>query len=328
MTGLAVRPPEAADIPAIVELANLRSRAHFATDDLSEADLRSWFAFGGFDPARDAWLALTGEQLVGWAYLFDVGGEHTRFELDVCERPGSAHPVCPMLLDAAERRAAELSCEAPPAEEPLLRVEPSETDEQLKALLEGAGYRLIRHSFRMLTELDAKSEGGPVQLGGVDVQHYAWPLGISIRSFEPDRDERTVYDVQNEGFADTWDYLPLSFEEWRHLMVGSEDFDPSLWFLAVAGEEPVGIVLCRPRHPGDSRLGWIRVLAVRPAWRRRGIARALLLQALAAFRQRGLTRVGLGVDGESTSGALELYVSAGMRVERRYDVYEKPVRRA
>jgi ribosomal protein S18 acetylase RimI-like enzyme len=33
--------------------------------------------------------------------------------------------------------------------------------------------------------------------------------------------------------------------------------------------------------------------------------------------------VGLGVDGENTTGAVRLYESAGMRVVRRNDTYEK-----
>ena len=43
----------------------------------------------------------------------------------------------------------------------------------------------------------------------------------------------------------------------------------------------------------------------------------------ALFRDRGATRVGLGVDGESTTGAVRLYESVGMRQVRRSDTYEK-----
>ena len=70
-------------------------------------------------------------------------------------------------------------------------------------------------------------------------------------------------------------------------------------------------------------MGWVSILTVRPPWRRRGIARALLLHAFAAFRERGKLQVGLGVDAENTSGAVALYEGVGMRVERRNDTYEK-----
>jgi mycothiol synthase len=66
------------------------------------------------------------------------------------------------------------------------------------------------------------------------------------------------------------------------------------------------------------------VLGVRRRWRRRGLGLALLLQSFTDFRRRGATRVGLGVDAESPTGAVSLYEQAGMQVVRRNDAYEKP----
>jgi len=44
----------------------------------------------------------------------------------------------------------------------------------------------------------------------------------------------------------------------------------------------------RPETPCDAERGLIDVLGVRPAWRRRGIGRALLLHAFGAFSRRGV----------------------------------------
>jgi mycothiol synthase len=41
------------------------------------------------------------------------------------------------------------------------------------------------------------------------------------------------------------------------------------------------------------------------------------------FQARGATRVGLGVDGENTTGAVRLYEQVGMQPVRRSDTYEK-----
>jgi ribosomal protein S18 acetylase RimI-like enzyme len=76
-------------------------------------------------------------------------------------------------------------------------------------------------------------------------------------------------------------------------------------------------------HPGDGELGWIGVLGVRRSARTRGIGRALLLHAFAEFRDRGMTRAGLGVDAESLTGANKLYEQVGMCVSARFDIYEK-----
>ena len=53
-----------------------------------------------------------------------------------------------------------------------------------------------------------------------------------------------------------------------------ENFDPSLWFLAMAGDETVASPSAR-RWPG----GWINVVGVRRPWRKRGLGLALLRHA-------------------------------------------------
>ena len=46
------------------------------------------------------------------------------------------------------------------------------------------------------------------------------------------------------------------------------------------------------------------------------MAKALLAEAFAESARRGRTRVGLGVDSESPTGATRLYQSVGMFVEK------------
>ena len=70
---------------------------------------------------------------------------------------------------------------------------------------------------------------------------------------------------------------------------------------------------------GEPGLGWVGILGVRSPWRRRGLGDALLRASFAALYERGLRRVGLGVDTENVTGALRLYERAGMRAVRRTD---------
>ena len=79
-----------------------------------------------------------------------------------------------------------------------------------------------------------------------------------------------------------------------------------------------------PKRMGD--WGWIGTLAVRPAWRRRGLGRALLLEGFRRFAASGESHVALGVDSENPSGATRLYESVGMRVLWRADVWRKVLR--
>jgi GNAT superfamily N-acetyltransferase len=67
-------------------------------------------------------------------------------------------------------------------------------------------------------------------------------------------------------------------------------------------------------------------LGVRRPWRKRGLGLALLYHAFGELRRRGCARVGLGVDGQSLTGATRLYEKAGMRAVTRSITFEKELR--
>jgi mycothiol synthase len=67
------------------------------------------------------------------------------------------------------------------------------------------------------------------------------------------------------------------------------------------------------------------VLGVRAPWRGRGLGRALLEHAFAAFAARGFAAVILGAEADSPTGADRLYERVGMRMTHRQARYEKPL---
>ena len=210
------------------------------------------------------------------------------------------------LLDFVEQRARELA--APSGK---IRIWTAERAHDWRQTLEGRGYHVHRYSLRMLAGLDDEPS------------EPAWPDGIVIRTLRGEDDERAAYELQAETFADQADdYVPEPFADWRH-WVKREPFDPELWFLAVAGDELVGVSLCRGEWAGDPQLGWVSVLGVRRPWRRQGLGSALLLHSFRALRARGKTRVGLGVRADNATGALRVYERVGMRVDSRQVWYEK-----
>jgi len=109
-------------------------------------------------------------------------------------------------------------------------------------------------------------------------------------------------------------------------MTKYDGFDPTLWFLAMDGDEIAGISLCRPYAYDDPDMGFVNVLAVRRPWRKRGLGLALLRHSFNEFYHRGKRKVGLGVDAQNLTGALHLYEKAGMHVHRQFDSYEKELR--
>jgi ribosomal protein S18 acetylase RimI-like enzyme len=154
------------------------------------------------------------------------------------------------------------------------------------------------------------------------VPEPVWPDGLRPRNLETGEEER-VYEAHMDAFSDHWDFRRQPFELWRSFTTETHRYDPSVCWLVEDGDELAAISLNSWHFSGDPQFGWIHVLGVRPAWRRRGLATALLRHSFRDFRSRGATKVGLGVDGENTTGAVRLYEQIGMRQVRRNDTYEK-----
>ena len=71
--------------------------------------------------------------------------------------------------------------------------------------------------------------------------------------------------------------------------------------------------------------GWTDPICVRKAWRRRGLARALLVQSILMFRELGYEQTFLGVDTQNPNRALALYESVGYQIDRQSCICRKPL---
>lgn len=308
-TTIVLRAPREDEAAEVARLLNSASLAEHGADDASESEIARWFSQPGIDRERDLFIAEENGRPVAYADVSDTGDAGEQFWIDLRLPPGASEAAGDALVDGATRRAHELAAERNPGQPPRIIAGAASTNPRAAAVLERAGFRLYRHSYRMAIDLDA------------DLPEPRFPEGLDFRNFV-EGEERKVFDAFEEAFADTWDYAPHVFEEWRHWNLEDEGFDPSLWWLVYDGTEIAGLSLCRPWE-AEPDMGWVATLAVRRPWRRRGIARALLLTAFHEFKRRGFARVGLGVDAESLTGADRLYESAGMRPIRRHDMYEK-----
>ena len=187
-------------------------------------------------------------------------------------------------------------------------------------LLQEYGMSLTRHFWKMVTPLDSTPPSPQ------------WPDNIIIRTMADLPDLRSVCAAEQDAFQDHWGYVPRDLEEelerWQHWIDNDEKFDPTLWFLAMDGDEIAGISLCRSEAQDDATMGWVDALGVRRAWRRKGIALALLHHTFVDFHKRGQKSVGLGVDAASLTGATRLYEKAGMVMDDKFTfaTYEKELR--
>jgi ribosomal protein S18 acetylase RimI-like enzyme len=145
------------------------------------------------------------------------------------------------------------------------------------------------------------------------------PDGFDIRTLQPG-DEHVLHATIHEAFAENWNFQPLTFDELRVQVLERDEFDPSLCWLVRHGLEVAAAVRCTRKR---FDMGWVDSLAVRSAWRRRGLGELLLRTAFAEFARRGEQRVGLGVDAQNEAGATRLYERVGMQVVFRANVFRK-----
>jgi len=309
-SGFTVRPSHLKDLEAITELTRTSEIALYGEAETTLEDTQLEWRSPGFNPATDTCVlfAPTG-QLVAFIRIDHHDHAHIYFDWHI-------HPAYrdqdlgSYLVHLAEKRAQEHIALADPDVRVVLLSIADNRDDMARQLFEQNGFHLVRHYWRMaiaMQEIPAEPQ---------------WPTGITVRTMTPGM-ERAVFEADDAAFRDHWGYIPDKYDEWLYWMTGREGFDPSLWFLAMNGEQIAGISLCNI-EPTTS--AWVQTLGVLRPWRRQGLALALLQHSFRAFYERGLHTVYLVVDAQSLTGATRLYERAGMHIVRQNDRYEKELR--
>ncbi|HZC75001.1 MAG TPA: GNAT family N-acetyltransferase [Gaiellaceae bacterium] len=293
-----VRPITPDDFPPIAAfLAEDETELFGRPSRVGVADVAAWLSSP--DLSHDTWLFEEGAGLValGWVDKYDdtgiaVGAVHSEWR---------GRGLGSELVELTESRLGALGA----ARIHNVTLAP---DLAARSLLECRGYREVRRFWEMTIELGDDVPPDPVL-----------PDGLRIESFSTELAE-AFHAALEEAFADHWEHRPEPFEVWWQRQLAKPDHDPSLWFLVRSEELVVAATRNDPERSGG---GWIGALGVRPAWRGRGLAKALLLHSFREFHRRGERRVGLGVDSENATGATQLYESVGMVTDTEQVVWEK-----
>jgi GNAT superfamily N-acetyltransferase len=209
------------------------------------------------------------------------------------------------LLAQCERGARGKQAEVEPGREVFATVFAPAVIQGEVAAIEAAGYAI--HSYHLRMQIDLEAPPPPV----------SWPDGLRLRNVVPGRDDWDVYNIIMTAFQKPGRIAP-SFDSWQGFMMRPDHFIPELWWLVHSGDALVGAALCFDYDP----LGWVRQLGVAEAWRRQGIASALLQHVFGEFYRRGRRQVALGVEADNAN-AYALYEKVGMRRVRQYNQYRK-----
>ncbi len=227
-------------------------------------------------------------------------------------RPG----IEPALLAWAEARVRENEAELPADMRLAMRAFSDARDARFSDVMRSAGFRPIRHGFKMGITFTTPLDPAPL------------PEGFALCVAKQDDDPVPLFDAFRDAWRDHFGYIEGPYQErlesFQHYR--AQTFSPGLWLLAMDGDTVAGMSLCQPKFGPDTTQGFISIVAVRRAYRRRGLAEALLRQSLHVLQAAGKASVSLHVDGESLTGATRLYERAGMSVWERHTQYEKELR--
>jgi len=285
----------------------------------TEDDIRRYYShLVNCDPYKDMCFVEAGGQTVGYSrvtwWLEANGSEIYRsvaFLLPAWRRRG----IGSALLAWGEQRLTEIAAQNPFASERFFESAAADSETGAQALLDGHAYAPVRHFFTMVRpDLE-------------NIPELPLPAGLEVRPVEM-KDLQLIRDAMVDAFRDHWGFNEeneQTVEQW----VENPNFDPSLWKVAWEGDQVAGMVLSyiddRENQAYNRKRGWTEDISVRRPWRRRGLARALLVQSLHAVRQRGMQEAALGVDTQNPTGALNLYESVGFRAVKRWTTYRKPM---
>jgi mycothiol synthase len=281
--------------------------------------VHDWSPTSGYEPARDARLALDGEQVVGVA---QVGWRERTGKVvhnaEVWVLPSRRREgIGTALARWVEAHSIEGVAAGWGGPQDLPHVHGAGTDranEASNAFARAMGYVPVRFGFLMQRDLTE-----PIP----DVQ---LPDGIEVRPVI-EADHRRIWAADVEAFKDHWENAVREEADFRRFF-DNPDLDTSLWQVAWDGDEVAGSVMNVIYREENRELGidagWLEHVSVRREWRGRGVASALIASSLAILRDSGMTVARLGVDAENPTGALGVYQRLGFTPLRSWATQRKP----
>ncbi len=196
----------------------------------------------------------------------------------------------------------------------LIEMACNELETSKVTLLNANGYQPVRYGFVMKRPLDV-------------IPTADLPEGIEVRQLAPGQ-YRQAWDASMEAFRDHWSFPEPTEADYQATLTW-RNFNPDIWQVAWDGNEIVGMVqnYLDPIENEEfkRKRGWTEGISVRKPWRKRGIAKALIVRSMQMFKDMGMEEVALGVDAQNPNGALALYEGLGYVAFKKHIIFRKPV---
>lgn len=301
MSELMTRPYADADAAPLAAMFSAMDRADGGSGQVTEADIRRWLTASRQHDLDTRVLAASDGSLVASAVVLPTAPGATDLQLEGGVAPAyRGRGIGRELLAWQFRRAAELAAAAGPGATWTLSSGAFESAEPTIRLLRRFGMQPVRYFLEM-----AAATAGTRDTAAADGLRVA---DLTDKALWP-----AVHQAHCEAFADHWDYHLRELDDWMARTVAWSGHCPGLSRVALDGEDAVAYVLCYESTDGEVEIGHV---GTRRAWRRRGLASALIAHVLQAGDAAGTAVMTLHVDADSPTGAVGVYERLGFTARR------------
>lgn len=294
------------DYPLLLEL-NRSSRAadHNPEPITLEAIAHALAHMDGLSREQGVTIAFLEGEPIGYSRLgWYSSRPETRLYYQISFMIPEQRSHWPALIKENERLLDQIAAGHPPVPERYFQAWASDYQKNWMAVLESSSYRVVRRFNNMLYPLG-------------EAPTIPMPAGLEVRPVLPEH-MRAVWEAQKEMNAGLFenvveDWLDEKYPAW----LANPENNPRFWQVAWDGDQLAGMVLARidekEYEKQTGKHGYTEHIFVRPQWRGRGLASALIARSLQVLKEQGVTEAELGVDAENESAAFRLYERLGYK---------------
>ena len=300
-----------ADYSLILSIYLRSADADHIVDPASLEDMKRWCTPSArFDPCKDILFAgldagVGESSVIGFSRLsWYTGLKDTRLyvQSSFLHPDWRDHGLWPSIVQQNECRLREIAASHPFTPQRFFQAWATSAQVKWISTLESEGYKAVRHFYNMLHRLDA-------------IPEQEMPEGLEVRPVQTEH-YRSIWEAQREVQLELFEVVAENWTDDRYdAWLANPSHTPQLWQVAWDGDQVAGMVLPRIDQVENRQLkrkrGYTEHVFVRRPWRKRGLAKALVLRSLRVLKEQGMQEAELGVDSENESGAFGFYHRLG-----------------
>ncbi|HVN54764.1 MAG TPA: GNAT family N-acetyltransferase [Anaerolineaceae bacterium] len=302
------------DLAGVLACMYAASREDQSLHTPSEMDLRTRYE----DNHSDQWVVrASGAGVVGYGVgVFKEGSRNYLYQTSCIVHPAfRGMGIGSSLLKEQGHKAEELVTSIG-GQSITLTAKADSSQPQSLNLFQRMGFKPARYYFEMVRGLKG------------EIPIFSLPQGLRLQSWDRLSIASAVWSAAAEAFEEHWGYSQIPFSVLRsRFETGKLESRNSvlLWEKDQLVGGCINEMGMQAREKFRRNLGWIDLVFVRKPWRKRGLGSLLIAAALRKAADLGHDLVGLNVDADNQTGAVELYSKAGFQIHTTSVIFQRKI---